>query len=433
MKNSSKIIVDILIAVAISLVVNFSHLMLIFVDQDPQSEQRKESVNNIKVIGRFSKSPDGHGYVIFENSDSAYISQGKVNRYGLADGDSVTSIVVLAPKGSPRHAIAQSVIRRNGFVITPYASTTPQRVSEFISQLIYYLILSWVVIVVATSRWGRKGRRGNFRILLCAILLAMVLYLFAPLLHRTRGGDFVFHLLLRDRPILEYMVLLKWSFAVIVSLLYSQIYNLISQRQHIIVENERLRSESINAQYNMLMSQINPHVLFNSLNSLSMLVRERDEERSLTYIDQLSYTFRYILQNRESTLTSLHEEMQFVDAYIYLFKIRYADKLFFDIDIDPKYGDYQIPALSLQPLLDNAVKHNTITSSRPFHVSICVEDGVMIVANKKYPKLEAEPSTGVGLENLSRRWELIAKSPIEVVQNDEEFTVKLPLISPNKA
>ncbi len=433
MKISSKIIVDILIAIAISLVVNFSHLMLIFVDQDPQDPQqaqRQDSIRerSVRVTGRFVKIPDGHGYIIFDDADSAYVSQGKVNRYGLIDGDSVVSNITLTPKGSLRHSVVQSVLRRNGMVVAPYySSSTPQRVNEFVIQLIYYFLLSLVVILVATSRWRSRSRRGDIKVFLIALLLAMVLYLLAPLSHR-HVNDFVFKLLLRGRPIFEYMIVLKWSFALIVSLLYSQIYNLISQRQDIILENEQLRSESINAQYNMLMSQINPHVLFNSLNSLSMLIRERDEERSLTYIDQLSYTFRYILQNRESTLTTLAEEMRFVDAYIYLFKIRYADKLFFDIDIDPKYNDYQIPALSLQPLLDNAVKHNTIVSSRPFHVSIRVEEGVMIVENHKYPKLEAEPSTGVGLENLSRRWQLIANKPIEVIQSDEMFTVKLQLI-----
>ncbi|MFI3264511.1 MAG: histidine kinase [Rikenellaceae bacterium] len=434
MKNSSKIIVDILIAVAISLVVNFSHLMLIFVDQDPQTVQNAQrdtpKPNDVRVSGIFSRNHDGHGYLIFENSDSAYVSHGRVNRYGLATGDTIVAMMTVIPDDNPRHSIVQSVVRRNGAIVAPYSSNAPQRVNEFVTQTAYYFFLSLIVILVATSSWGRKSRRGNFRMLLFALIIAIVLYLFAPLISHRHGGDMVIHLLLRNKPYFEYMIVLKWLFAVIVSLLYSQIFMLMSQRQNIILENERLRSESINAQYNMLMSQINPHVLFNSLNSLSMLVREKDEKRSLTYIDQLSYTFRYILQNRESTLTTLAEEMRFVDAYIYLFKIRYADKLFFDIDIDSKYDNYQIPALSLQPLLDNAVKHNTIIRSRPFHVSILVTDGVLIVSNNKYPKLEAEPSTGVGLENLSRRWELIAHNPIEVIQNDDIFVVKLPLISP---
>ncbi len=433
-----------MIAIAISLVVNFSHLLLIFVDQDPQapqttstSSQQRDSLKIIRTEGIFAKNPDGHGYVIFgtgDSVDSAYLSQGKVNRYSLKNGDTVVANVVLAAPNNPRHSIAQVILRRNGNVIAPYASSSPQRVSEFVSQFIYYFLLSLVVIAVATTRlWGRVSRSFAFVRLAVAVAVAVVLYLFAPVLSRRYSGDLIFHYLLRGAHIIDYLIVLKWSFAVVVSLLYSQIYLLLSQRQNIMLENEQLRSESINAQYNMLMSQINPHVLFNSLNSLSMLVRQRDEERSLTYIDQLSYTFRYILQNRESTLTTLAEEMRFVEAYIYLFKIRYADKLFFDIEIDPAYNDFLIPALSLQPLLDNAVKHNTILSSRPFHVSIRVErDGVLEVSNPIIPKLETEPSTGVGLENLSRRWQLIAHNSIEVVRDDERFVVRLPLLSPTK-
>ena len=90
-----------------------------------------------------------------------------------------------------------------------------------------------------------------------------------------------------------------------------------------------------------------------------MLVREKQDEKALTYIDQLSYTFRYIIQNGQCTLITLGEELKFVEAYSYLFKIRYADKLFFDIDIAPEYREWLLPALSLQPLVGNAVKHNT--------------------------------------------------------------------------
>ncbi len=436
MKGSSKIVVDILIAVAISLVVNFSHLLLIFVEDTQSSQQVQRDAanpNDVRIKGIFSRDPNGHGFLITKKQDTCYVSASRVNRYSLSTGDTLITMVTLVPEDSPRLPIVQTVLRQNGAIVAPYSSNNaPQRVNEFVTQSFYYFLLSLVVIVVATARWSRKSRRGNYRMLLLALSIAIVLYLFAPLLSRRHAGDLVFNQLLRSQSIFEYMIILKWLFAVIVALLYSQIYTLTSQRQNIILENEQLRSESINAQYNMLMSQINPHVLFNSLNSLSMLVREKDEKRSLTYIDQLSYTFRYILQNRESTLTTLAEEMRFVDAYIYLFKIRYADKLFFDIDIDEKYEDYQIPALSLQPLLDNAVKHNTIISSRPFHVSIQVEDGVMVVSNHKYPKLDPEPSTGVGLENLSRRWELIAHNPIEVIQTDDLFVVKLPLMRPQE-
>ena len=118
-------------------------------------------------------------------------------------------------------------------------------------------------------------------------------------------------------------------------------------QQKVILENEHLRTENIQSRYNMLVGQINPHFFFNSLNSLSMLVRDNKEDKALEYIDQLSYTFRYILQNGQNTKSTLKDEMEFANAYGELFKVRYADKLFFDIEIDEKYNDWTLLAILL--------------------------------------------------------------------------------------
>ena len=180
----------------------------------------------------------------------------------------------------------------------------------------------------------------------------------------------------------------------------------------------------------MLLGQISPHFFFNSLNSLSMLVREKSDEKALAYIDQLSYTFRYIIQNGQNATTTLEEEMEFARAYGELFKVRYADKLFFDIDVDEKYNYWTLPALSLQPLIGNAVKHNTITRKHPLRVSIRTEGSTLVISNRKAPKLEPEPSTGIGLKNLSSRWMLITGNDIEIKESDTEFIVRLPLQRP---
>jgi LytS/YehU family sensor histidine kinase len=203
-------------------------------------------------------------------------------------------------------------------------------------------------------------------------------------------------------------------------------------QQSIVVENERLKTENMSTRYNMLVGQINPHFFFNSLNSLAMLVREGDQQRSLEYIDQLSYTFRYIIQNGRSSTTTLREELEFAEAYAYLFKIRYADKLFFDFEVEDKYKEWTIPALSLQPLIGNAVKHNSITTKNPLRVSIRVVDGVLEIENAKRPKLDVEPSTGIGLDNLSSRWQIITGKDIEIIDEAERFMVRMPLEKPTK-
>ena len=164
-----------------------------------------------------------------------------------------------------------------------------------------------------------------------------------------------------------------------------------------------------------------------------MLVRDKQSDTALRYIDQLSYTFRYIIQNGQNTLIPLSEEMKFAEAYSYQYGIRYADKLFFDFKIEDRFNDWLLPALSLQPLIGNAVKHNTITKSKPLHVTIrTTENGWLEVINPIAPKLEAEPSTGIGLENLKNRWRLITGHEIEVINDGHTFTVRMPLQQPTK-
>ena len=161
-----------------------------------------------------------------------------------------------------------------------------------------------------------------------------------------------------------------------------------------------------------------------------MLVREQNEQKALDYIDQLSYTFRYIIQNGQNQKSTLEEEIEFTHAYTEIFKVRDADKLFFDIDIDSEYNNWTLPSLTLQPLISNAVKHNTITRKQPFHVSIRTEGSTLVVYNLKTPKIEPEPSTGIGLKNLSSRWLLITGQDIEIIDTEKDFTVRLPLQKP---
>jgi LytS/YehU family sensor histidine kinase len=220
----------------------------------------------------------------------------------------------------------------------------------------------------------------------------------------------------QSRQVVELVVVLKACFMLAMVVLYSRVYTLINREQRALLENEILRNENITTRYNMLASQINPHFLFNSLSSLSMLVREKNEERTLNYIDQLSYTFRYLSQNgTNSTFVTLREEIQFAEAYCYLFKIRYSDKITFDFNIDKQYLDYKLPAISLQPLIGNTVKHNTISSKQLFRVRIYTEDGYLVVANKKQPMLENSAGTGVGLSNLSSRYQLLLNHDIEIM------------------
>ena len=117
-----------------------------------------------------------------------------------------------------------------------------------------------------------------------------------------------------------------------------------------------------------------------------------------------------------------------MEAYRYLLEIRYAGKLNIEVTVGEEFSDYEIPPLSIQPLIENAVKHNTITTSRPLTITIATEGDYIVVSNTINPKLQPEESTGIGLDNLSRRYELIVGRKIEVCDDGERFVVKLPVI-----
>ena len=424
----SDLILNLLVALAVSLVVNFSYVLLLIVDQKSDGQRpAKASVIARGEEGTLRISPDGHGYIVYENGDSVYVMMQRIYRMNLKDGDRLVANLA-APRRHGAHPVMTELRMRNGEEFD-YSTlfNRPSKTTELALQLFYYLVVSFIMLSILTSV-RRRYTPGRFvRHCIWCVLAAAALYMVAPVTEWRSGrimlncmGDHIF----------DYMLLLKCSFAVAVSMLYGWVYVLNSKQQAVVMENERLKNENLTTRYNMLVGQINPHFFFNSLNSLAMLVREKHDEKALTYIDQLSYTFRYIIQNGQSTLMTLDEELKFVEAYSYLFKIRYADKLFFDIDIEEKYRTWTLPALSLQPLIGNAVKHNTITRSKPFHISIRTENGWLVVANPKVPKLEPEPSTGIGLENLRNRWHLITGRDIEIIDTDKEFVVRMPLHNP---
>ena len=440
MKTKNNILIHLFTAVVLSLVINFSYLLLpIITDRGMEQSNAGDVGKDCHSSGVLHLSPDMHGYIICdcERADSIYVTAWQVRTHKLMDGDSLSfstrevEDVVVAKSAHPR---LDRVYMRNGekFDIDTIFDR-PSRVVEFIWQILYYAILSFLMLLLLTSVTsdGEYNKRRFIGRIFLVILIAVVGIFFAPVVAFKDGiMRIVFFLQSDPRDATYFIVLTKCLFMLVVTLLYARLYMLLKQREKMVVENERLKTENLSTRYNMLMGQINPHFFFNSLNSLSMLVREQDNNRALEYIDQLSYTFRYIIQNGQSSKTTLREEIAFAEAYAYLFKIRYEDKLFFDIDIDEKYREWMLPALSLQPLIGNTVKHNTITTKNPLHVTIRVVDGVLEIENEKHPKLDTEPSTGIGLSNLSSRWEIVIGKPIEVVEDDKRFMVRLPLDEP---
>lgn len=434
-KNS--ILPHIVIALALSLVINFSYLLVPIITDQGAGERAYNTEEQEHNEGVLHLSSDMHGYIVCdcELRDSTYVTAWQVRTMKLQEGDTL-KFTTREPRNIPEdvkgvHPRLDNVVMRNG---EPFSLDMiydrPSRTVEFVWQIAYYAILSFVLICLFVMLRERAKSMAWFylRVVVLSLLVTGVAIYFAPVMAFKDGMmRIAFFFDSQPRDNLYLVVLTKSLFMLVVSALYSYIYTLMQQRQQMVVENERLKTENLSTRYNMLVGQINPHFFFNSLNSLSMLVREKDEERALKYIEQLSYTFRYIIQNGQTSETTLKDEMAFAEAYIYLFKIRYADKLFFDIDIDPMYDSWTLPALSLQPLIGNAVKHNSITTKNPLHVAIRVVDGVLEIENPKHPKLDVEPSTGIGLQNLRSRWQIITGRDIEIIDEEQRFVVRMPL------
>jgi LytS/YehU family sensor histidine kinase len=195
------------------------------------------------------------------------------------------------------------------------------------------------------------------------------------------------------------------------------------------LETEKMRVASLNARYEVLNNQINPHFLFNSLNTLSSLLKS-DTDKAEEFLQKLAETYRYVLKNRDNELVSLHDELAFIACYSELLTIRFQNALHIKIEVTAEQQNYFVPPTVLQLLIENVVKHNIFTEKQPVNVVIqSVGDGIKIT-NTLIPKTSKEYSTGIGLRNIAERYQFFNKK-IKVEQTSESFTVSLPLIMIN--
>jgi LytS/YehU family sensor histidine kinase len=192
-------------------------------------------------------------------------------------------------------------------------------------------------------------------------------------------------------------------------------------------EIEQLKTENLQSRYDALTNQINPHFFFNSLNGLTSLIRKKNEENALEYVNKMSDVFRYVLQSDKKGLVTLGEELDFVNAFFFMMEIRFANKLVFNINVACENRDLKIPVLSLLPLIDNVVVHNIIDSEHKMEVNICLSQMELSVSNPIYPKLSPPVTNGTGLKNLENRFSLLMDRKIRIINDGTRFRVYLPL------
>lgn len=290
-------------------------------------------------------------------------------------------------------------------------------IAFFVLRYVFFTSLIFILIKINLQRLKQVSFKQR---LLYSALIALACYL-------VYGGIAYFIFI----KVTHYLSLVLFQFFVValLSSLIGHIITLYIERRNKEQQIEELTMNNLQSRYDALTNQINPHFFFNSLNGLSSLIRKKNDEITLTYVNKLSDVFRYILQSDKKGLITLEEELAFIDAFRYMMEVRFANKLSYQIDIDPALLSYQLPVLSVLPLLDNIVVHNMIDSQHKMIVHISANDQhELVITNPVFPKLSIPLTNGTGLENLESRFLLLMNQSIRIQNNGTTFTVFLPLI-----
>jgi hypothetical protein len=198
----------------------------------------------------------------------------------------------------------------------------------------------------------------------------------------------------------------------------------IIEKRDILIREEKLKTEIVKLEYETLKNQVNPHFLFNSLNTLTSLVS--DNEEGVKFIKNLSDVYRYVLDQKDKEVVSLSTEIQFVNAYLYLHKIRFGENLLLDINI--KSVNQLVVPISVQMLVENAIKHNIISEDEPLKISIYEESDYLVVENNLQLKSVINESSKIGLKNIQSRYAYLTDKEFIVNSLPDKFIVKVPLL-----
>ncbi|GAB4402621.1 MAG: hypothetical protein OHK0039_00880 [Bacteroidia bacterium] len=227
----------------------------------------------------------------------------------------------------------------------------------------------------------------------------------------------------------QFLVLNVYGLFVIAPLIlvYGILYVMMQWRRSM-VYSEELKQENIRSSLESLRNHLDPHFLFNNLNILSSLI-DKDPYAAQDFLAAFSEVYRYVLQSRGEELVPLHREMEFVDAYVYMLRQRFRDNIDIRVEIAPQARRRFIPPLSVQPLIENAIKHNRATDSLPLPIHIEADGDALTVRNRLQRKSEAPVGSGFGLANLHKRYAYLSDKAVQVRETDDEFSVTLPLLS----
>ncbi len=282
-------------------------------------------------------------------------------------------------------------------------------------------------VFIAANRKFLSIKENNKRLRFIVMYCGLIILLLCPLVHEVveplLGIDDIF---LKLRPTMFQIYAANITMHLAIASIYESVRNF-SLWKHSETEKERLEKEHIASQLEGLKSQVNPHFLFNSLNTLISIIPE-DSERSVRFVRQLSKIYRYFLETTSEKTVPLKQEMDFVNSYTFLLKERFGESLHLEIDDKNACEDCEIIPFSLQLLLENCIKHNIISQDKPLYINILVNKNHLTVKNNLQLKNQIQEGVGVGLKNIENRYALLSNKALKIEQNEKEFCVTLPLL-----
>lgn len=299
-----------------------------------------------------------------------------------------------------------------------YGELLIQTLSSFIMLFVLFLYIRKILRINLNRTW-KEVCLVIFGSILITFILGLINSYVSSVVYATKYDWFFQSRKARGYMVRDFTVM---TIAILVCNLLRELY----RRKTVIVENEELKTENIRTRYEALKNQVDPHFIFNSMNTLQSLI-EIDKEKAVDYVQQLSSMLRYTMQSKD--MVTLAEEMNCVETYCSMMQIRYGDNLKFDFQIDERYNQAKVLPLSVQGLVENAIKHNVISSKQPFVIQIVTtENNQLEISNAIQPKIKEEGGNGIGLANLVERYRLKWNREVEIRDDGKHFKVTIPLI-----
>lgn len=291
--------------------------------------------------------------------------------------------------------------------------------------LIVYLNLIMIQYLNKTFKWKEKSVQRVLLLLTYSVVFAVVLSaIFSGVSYLINSGEMAFVKLFTGNTQILFVINLI-ALAVLEAYIY---YN---EGQKARLKAQLLEKELSEIKFEVLKSQLEPHFLFNSLNVLSALMNS-DITKAQLFIEKLSQVYRYILETIDKPVVELSRELEFAKSYLFLQKIRYDDNLSYVVSVNSDYLSLELPPLSLQILLENSLKHNTVNQSNNLLIEIYSENDEIIVKNNLRPKISQYKSGKLGQRNLIKRYLMISdKTPVFLIENDQ-YIARLPLLNAEK-